>query len=74
MFCSEAGVGGLNLHMDGPFETRLDCHERGGNCEVEYIPFVPGNYDLHVTHGDGVVPGVTTSVRLCHSSVPAWFT
>uniref|UniRef100_A0A8C4R4Z0 Calponin-homology (CH) domain-containing protein n=1 Tax=Eptatretus burgeri TaxID=7764 RepID=A0A8C4R4Z0_EPTBU len=53
----EAGVGGLNLHMDGPFETRLDCHERGGNCEVEYIPFVPGNYDLHVTHGDRVVPG-----------------
>uniref|UniRef100_UPI00358FEB07 filamin-C-like isoform X2 n=1 Tax=Myxine glutinosa TaxID=7769 RepID=UPI00358FEB07 len=53
----EAGVGGLNLHMDGPFETRLECHERGGNCEVEYVPFVPGNYGLHVTHGDKAVPG-----------------
>uniref|UniRef100_H2N036 Calponin-homology (CH) domain-containing protein n=1 Tax=Oryzias latipes TaxID=8090 RepID=H2N036_ORYLA len=53
-----AGTGGLGLAIEGPSEAKMSCKDnKDGSCSVEYIPFIPGEYDVNITFGGLPIPG-----------------
>ncbi|XP_044531588.1 filamin-B-like [Gracilinanus agilis] len=53
-----AGIGGLGITVEGPSESKISCKDnKDGSCSAEYIPFVPGDYDVNITYGNEHVPG-----------------
>ncbi|XP_042180880.1 filamin-B isoform X1 [Oncorhynchus tshawytscha] len=53
-----AGIGGLGITVEGPSESKMSCKDnKDGSCNVEYIPFVPGLYDVNITYGGQHIPG-----------------
>ncbi|CAB1315690.1 unnamed protein product, partial [Coregonus sp. 'balchen'] len=53
-----AGIGGLGITVEGPSESKMSCKDnKDGSCNVEYIPFVPGLYDVNITYGGKHIPG-----------------
>ena len=54
----ETRPGGLGVTVEGPKESRIDCKDNGdGTCGVSYLPEVPGDYKINVTHADKPIPG-----------------
>ncbi|XP_051528401.1 filamin-B [Myxocyprinus asiaticus] len=55
---SGAGIGGLGITVEGPSESKMSCKDnKDGSCNVEYIPYVPGLYDVNITYGGEHIPG-----------------
>uniref|UniRef100_A0AAR2JX40 Calponin-homology (CH) domain-containing protein n=1 Tax=Pygocentrus nattereri TaxID=42514 RepID=A0AAR2JX40_PYGNA len=53
-----AGTGGLGLTIEGASEAKMSCKDnKDGSCSVEYVPFIPGNYDVNITYGGQPIPG-----------------
>ncbi|KAG5835871.1 hypothetical protein ANANG_G00248600 [Anguilla anguilla] len=53
-----AGIGGLGITVEGPSESKMSCKDnKDGSCHVEYIPYVPGLYDINITYGGKHIPG-----------------
>uniref|UniRef100_UPI00358F87F3 filamin-C-like isoform X2 n=1 Tax=Myxine glutinosa TaxID=7769 RepID=UPI00358F87F3 len=53
-----AGTGGLGLAVEGPSEAKMSCKDnKDGSCNVEYVPFIPGSYDINITFGGHPIPG-----------------
>lgn len=53
-----AGVGGLNLAVEGPAEAKMTCKDnRNGTCSVEYVPVEPGDHAITVKFGGEHIPG-----------------
>ncbi|XP_066504550.1 filamin-C isoform X2 [Hoplias malabaricus] len=53
-----AGTGGLGLAIEGASEAKMSCKDnKDGSCSVEYVPFLPGNYDVNITYGGQLIPG-----------------
>ena len=53
-----AGKGDLGLSIEGPAEAKMTCKDnRDGSCNVDYVPTVPGNYDVTVKLEDKNIPG-----------------
>ncbi|XP_046706222.1 filamin-C isoform X2 [Silurus meridionalis] len=53
-----AGTGGLGLTIEGASEAKMSCKDnKDGSCSVEYVPFIPGNYDINITYGGRPIPG-----------------
>ena len=53
-----AGKGDLGLSIEGPAEAKMTCKDNNdGSCNVDYIPTVPGNYDIFVKLEDKNIPG-----------------
>uniref|UniRef100_A0A8B9LQT0 Filamin C, gamma a (actin binding protein 280) n=1 Tax=Astyanax mexicanus TaxID=7994 RepID=A0A8B9LQT0_ASTMX len=53
-----AGAGGLGLTIEGASEAKMSCKDnKDGSCSVEYVPFIPGNYDINITYGGQPIPG-----------------
>ncbi|XP_063147804.1 filamin-B isoform X4 [Candoia aspera] len=53
-----AGIGGLGITVEGPSESKISCKDnKDGSCSAEYIPYVPGDYDVNITYGGEHVPG-----------------
>ena len=53
-----AGKGDLGLSIEGPAEAKMTCKDNNdGSCAVDYIPTVPGNYDVFVKLEDKNIPG-----------------
>ena len=58
-----AGKGDLGLSIEGPAEAKMTCKDnRDGSCNVDYVPTVPGNYDITVKLEDKNIPGSPFSV------------
>uniref|UniRef100_A0A8C9R1D2 Filamin B n=1 Tax=Scleropages formosus TaxID=113540 RepID=A0A8C9R1D2_SCLFO len=53
-----AGIGGLGITVEGPSESKMSCKDnKDGSCSVEYMPYVPGLYDVNITYGGKHIPG-----------------
>ncbi|KAH0630144.1 hypothetical protein JD844_012814, partial [Phrynosoma platyrhinos] len=53
-----AGIGGLGITVEGPSESKISCKDnKDGSCSAEYIPYVPGDYDVNITYGGDHIPG-----------------
>ena len=53
-----AGKGDLGLSIEGPAEAKMTCKDnQDGSCNVDYIPTVPGKYDIFVKFEDKNIPG-----------------
>ncbi|KAL1007835.1 hypothetical protein UPYG_G00092250 [Umbra pygmaea] len=53
-----AGIGGLGITVEGPSESKMSCTDnKDGSCNVEYIPYVPGLYDVNITYDGKHIPG-----------------
>ena len=53
-----AGKGDLGLSIEGPAEAKMTCKDNNdGSCNVDYIPTVPGKYDIYVKLEDKNIPG-----------------
>ncbi|KAF7207732.1 filamin-B isoform X1 [Nothobranchius furzeri] len=53
-----AGIGGLGITVEGPSESKMTCKDNNdGSCSVEYVPFMPGLYDVNITYGGEHIPG-----------------
>ncbi|XP_062316592.1 filamin-B [Osmerus eperlanus] len=53
-----AGIGGLGITVEGPSESKMSCKDnKDGSCSVEYVPYVPGLYDVNITYGGEHIPG-----------------
>ncbi|XP_038047789.1 filamin-A-like isoform X6 [Patiria miniata] len=53
-----AGKGGLGLAIEGPSEAAMECTDnKDGSCTVQYLPTVPGDYEVHITFADDPIPG-----------------
>uniref|UniRef100_A0A6J0U8T4 Filamin-B isoform X4 n=1 Tax=Pogona vitticeps TaxID=103695 RepID=A0A6J0U8T4_9SAUR len=53
-----AGIGGLGITVEGPSESKISCTDnKDGSCSAEYIPYVPGDYDVNITYGGEHIPG-----------------
>ncbi|XP_006631014.2 filamin-B isoform X2 [Lepisosteus oculatus] len=53
-----AGIGGLGITVEGPSESKMSCKDnKDGSCNVEYIPYVPGIYDVNITYEGQHIPG-----------------
>ncbi|XP_034962294.1 filamin-B isoform X4 [Zootoca vivipara] len=53
-----AGIGGLGITVEGPSESKISCKDnKDGSCSAEYIPYVPGDYDVNITYGGEHIPG-----------------
>ncbi|XP_061474309.1 filamin-B isoform X3 [Rhineura floridana] len=53
-----AGIGGLGITVEGPSESKISCRDnKDGSCSAEYIPYVPGDYDVNITYGGEHIPG-----------------
>uniref|UniRef100_A0A4W4DUX8 Calponin-homology (CH) domain-containing protein n=1 Tax=Electrophorus electricus TaxID=8005 RepID=A0A4W4DUX8_ELEEL len=53
-----AGTGGLGLTIEGASEAKMSCKDnKDGSCSVEYVPFLPGSYDVNITYGGQAIPG-----------------
>ncbi|XP_023664499.2 filamin-A-like isoform X2 [Paramormyrops kingsleyae] len=64
-----AGTGGLGLAMEGPSEAKMSCIDnKDGSCSIEYIPYIPGTYNLSVTYGGQPVTGSPFSIPV-HDTV-----
>ncbi|XP_062347484.1 filamin-C [Cinclus cinclus] len=60
-----AGTGGLGLAIEGPSEAKMSCKDnKDGSCAVEYVPFMPGDYDVNITFGGRPIPGSPFRVRV----------
>lgn len=56
--CRGAGIGGLGITVEGPSESKISCKDnKDGSCSAEYIPYVPGDYDVNITYGGEHIPG-----------------
>lgn len=54
----ETRPGGLGVTVEGPKESKIECRDNGdGTCNVSYLPEVPGDYKVNVTHADKPIPG-----------------
>ncbi|XP_033105524.1 filamin-A-like isoform X2 [Anneissia japonica] len=54
----KAGIGGLNLTVEGPTEAVIDCKDHGdGTCKVTYTPNSIGPYKINVLFADEHIPG-----------------
>lgn len=57
-----AGIGGLGITVEGPSESKMSCKDnKDGSCDVEYIPYAPGPYDVNITYGGQHIPGISGS-------------
>lgn len=46
------------MAIEGPSEAKMTCKDnRDGSCTVEYIPTVPGDYDISIKFADQAIPG-----------------
>uniref|UniRef100_A0A8C4V1W2 Filamin B n=1 Tax=Falco tinnunculus TaxID=100819 RepID=A0A8C4V1W2_FALTI len=53
-----AGIGGLGITVEGPSESKISCKDnKDGSCSAEYVPYVPGDYDVNITYGGKHIPG-----------------
>ncbi|KAJ7994428.1 hypothetical protein DPEC_G00249170 [Dallia pectoralis] len=53
-----AGIGGLGITVEGPSESKMSCTDnKDGSCNVEYIPYAPGLYDVNITYGGQHITG-----------------
>ncbi|XP_062977412.1 filamin-B isoform X3 [Elgaria multicarinata webbii] len=53
-----AGIGGLGITVEGPSESKISCKDnKDGSCSAEYIPYIPGDYDVNITYGGEHIPG-----------------
>lgn len=53
-----AGTGPLSLSIEGPAEAKMTCKDnRDGTCTVDYIPVVPGEYNIGVKMGGKKISG-----------------
>ena len=75
----ETRPGGLGVTVEGPKEAKIECRDNGdGTCAVSYLPEVPGDYKVNVTHADRPIPGspftasITPSVGVDLSGVKAY--
>ncbi|KAL8615195.1 hypothetical protein ACOMHN_029211 [Nucella lapillus] len=62
----ETRPGGLGVTVEGPKESKIDCLDNGdGTCSVSYLPEVPGDYKVNVTHAEKPIPGspFTASIK-----------
>uniref|UniRef100_A0A670ISG5 Filamin B n=1 Tax=Podarcis muralis TaxID=64176 RepID=A0A670ISG5_PODMU len=58
-----AGIGGLGITVEGPSESKISCKDnKDGSCSAEYIPYVPGDYDVNITYGGEHIPGKTACI------------
>ena len=58
-----AGKGGLGLAIEGPSEAAMECTDnKDGSCTVQYLPTVPGDYEVHITFADDPIPGTVYSL------------
>lgn len=56
--CRGAGIGGLGITVEGPSESKISCKDnKDGSCSAEYVPYVPGDYDVNITYGGEHIPG-----------------
>ncbi|XP_071960404.1 filamin-A-like isoform X2 [Antedon mediterranea] len=54
----KAGIGGLNLTVEGPTEAVIKCDDNGdGTCKVTYTPNSIGTYKINVLYADKHIPG-----------------
>uniref|UniRef100_A0A8U7NNA0 Filamin B n=1 Tax=Corvus moneduloides TaxID=1196302 RepID=A0A8U7NNA0_CORMO len=55
---TKAGIGGLGITVEGPSESKISCKDnKDGSCSAEYVPYVPGDYDVNITYGGEHIPG-----------------
>uniref|UniRef100_A0A6Q2XZN7 Calponin-homology (CH) domain-containing protein n=1 Tax=Esox lucius TaxID=8010 RepID=A0A6Q2XZN7_ESOLU len=53
-----AGIGGLGITVEGPSESKMSCKDnKDGSCNVEYIPYAAGLYDVNITYGGRHITG-----------------
>nr|AAA58939.1 filamin [Gallus gallus] len=53
-----AGIGGPGITVEGPSESKISCKDnKDGSCSAEYVPYVPGDYDVNITYGGEHIPG-----------------
>ena len=53
-----AGKGDLGLAIEGPAEAKMTCKDnQDGSCNVDYIPTVPGPYEVFIKFEDKNIPG-----------------
>ena len=53
-----AGKADLGLSIEGPAEAKMTVKDnRDGSCNVDYVPTVPGKYDIFVKLEDKNIPG-----------------
>jgi len=61
---SGAGCGTLNLSVEGPSKTHIECCDVGnGKCSITYNPLTPGVYVINVKYADQLVPGNTLTMQ-----------
>ena len=50
---NETTPGSLGVTVEGPVESKIDVRDNGdGTCCVSYIPELPGEYRINVSHAD----------------------
>ncbi|KAK7101856.1 filamin-A-like isoform X2 [Littorina saxatilis] len=61
----EPRPGGLGVTVEGPKEAKIDCRDNGnGTCAVSYVPDVPGDYKVNVTHDNKPIPGSPFTAKI----------
>ena len=63
---SLAGLGDIDIFVDGPTRTPVHCVDNhNGTCVVNYVAKIPGIYWLRVLFGGQHVPGSPFQVKTC---------
>jgi filamin len=61
----ETRPGGLGVTVEGPKESQIQCTDNGdGTCGVTYMPEVPGDYKINITHAEKPIPGSPFKVKV----------
>ncbi|XP_025106447.1 filamin-A-like isoform X3 [Pomacea canaliculata] len=67
----ETVPGKLGVTIQGPKEPKVDIADKGdGTCGVTYLPQVPGDYKINVTHADRPIPGSPFTAKIKPESPP----
>ncbi|XP_046895507.1 filamin-B-like isoform X2 [Hypomesus transpacificus] len=46
------GAGGLDISVEGPSDSMVSCTEKqDGHYDIQYVPSMPGVYDINITSG-----------------------
>lgn len=67
---TSVNTGGLDLAIEGPSKAEISCMDnKDGTCSVNYLPTLPGDYNILVKYNDQHIAGSPFSARITGQSV-----
>ncbi|KAM9859071.1 filamin B a [Aulostomus maculatus] len=65
VYTEDASEGGLDLAIEGPSKAEISCVDnKDGTCSVNYLPTLPGDYNILVKYNDEHIAGSPFTARI----------